>query len=262
MGIKRKLDEYDEGGEKNPEPCVQRQSVLDISMFKLQTHPVRRVEPSLLRSVLILNTLKHIECELQKEGVPSDFSEAASMTLNENSDISMDVLPDCENITTVDIQPNLSELHISSSMDTVSSTLPKDTVNPLPPIESFVELSSAFPLPNGSVSCGSLKVTLENSCHDSKEQISSSEHMQLNFPVKTEDILTDIDVSTCDFDIFSSLASSMKLTPLSAEEVLHSFPVHDGYSSLFNNCGQVGSSCKSDLMPEDIDNIMQILVGT
>ncbi|XP_033736325.1 SERTA domain-containing protein 2-like [Pecten maximus] len=261
MGIKRKLDEYDEGGEKNIEPGIQRQSVLDISMFKLQTHPARRVEPSLLRSVLILNTLKHIECELQKEGVSSDFSEAASMTLNENSDMSMDVLPDCENIGNGDIQSDLSELHISSSMETTSQSIPKDTVNPLPPIESFVELSSAFPLSNGSLSCGPMKV--KNSCHDSKEQFTNSEqHMQLNFPVKTEDILTDIDVSTCDFDIFSSLASSMKLTPLSAEEVMHSFPVHDGYSTLFSNCSQVGASCKSDLMPEDIDNIMQILVGT
>ncbi|OWF51443.1 SERTA domain-containing protein 2-like [Mizuhopecten yessoensis] len=259
MGIKRKLDEYDDGGERNVEPGIQRQSVLDISMFKLQTHPVRRVEPSLLRSVLILNTLKHIECELQKEGVTSDFSEAASMTLNETSDMSMDVLPDCESIGNGDIQPDLSELHISSSMETTSLSIPKDTVNPLPPIESFVELSSAFPLSNGSLSCGPMKV--KNS--DSKEHFTNSEqNMQLNFPVKTEDILTDIDVSTCDFDIFSSLASSMKLTPLSAEEVMHSFPVHDGYSTLFSNCSQVGASCKSDLMPEDIDNIMQILVGT
>jgi hypothetical protein len=41
MGIKRKLED--------PEvttTVVQRQSILDISMFKLQSNPVKRVEPS------------------------------------------------------------------------------------------------------------------------------------------------------------------------------------------------------------------------
>jgi len=256
MGVKRKLDEYNDGLDKSI--GGQRQSILDISMLKLQAHPVRRVEPSLLRSVLILNTLKHIENELQKEGVNSDFSETASLSLNETSDVSMEVLPEAENSANEFIQQDMSDLHISSS-----SASSKDAANPLPPIESFVELSTAFSQSNSSVAYSSLKIsTLHETSHTCKEQI-SLEHQQPNFPVKAEDILGDIDISHCDFDIFSSLASSMKLTPLSAEEVMHSFPGHntvDSYPSLFSNT--VSSTCKSDLLPEEIDGIMQILVGT
>jgi hypothetical protein len=37
---------------------------------------VKRVEPSLLRSVLILNTLKHIEVELQNDGVQTSGADS------------------------------------------------------------------------------------------------------------------------------------------------------------------------------------------
>jgi hypothetical protein len=57
----------------------------------------------------------------------------------------------------------------------------------------------------------------------------------------------------------------MKLTPLSAEEVIHSFPAHtsvitESYASLFN--ASVNNTCKGEVLPEEIENIMQILVGT
>lgn len=59
---------------------AERQSILNLSMLKLQ--PCGKGETSLRRSVLIFNTLRHIETELQKDSavtgetvtkVPKDF---------------------------------------------------------------------------------------------------------------------------------------------------------------------------------------------
>lgn len=255
MGVKRKLEDLETL--ENEAFGGQRQSILNISMFKLQSHPPRRVEPSLLRSVLILNTLKHIECELQKEGVVcGDLSETASLTLNDNSDVSMDILPEMETGELYDEElshsnnEHYSNIHLGS----------KKSGSALPPIETFVELSAAG---NTIVS----KELTTKVTHISESETKDLTPLSL-LPVKTDDILADIDISHCDFDIFSSLASSMKLTPLSAEEVIHSFPVHhaagvisaDSYTSLLTS--PINSSCKGDILPEEIDNIMQILVGT
>ncbi|CAC5361079.1 unnamed protein product [Mytilus coruscus] len=243
MGLKRKFDEPAETG------IFQRQSILDISMFKLQSNPVKRVEPSLLRSVLILNTLKHIEVELQKDGVQSSLPDSASFSLDDNSDISMDILPDL----------HATHDHIFQNDTNVLNTS-KATTSPLPPIETFVELSN--------VSCTGPNALKP---HDDRTRCDKNDFFQSHqfhsaSPTKVEDMLADLDFSQTDFDIFSTLASSMKLTPLSAEEVIHSFPVHsnvitESYASLFN-ASVNNSTCKGEVLPEEIENIMQILVGT
>lgn len=238
MGIKRKLED--------PEvttTVVQRQSILDISMFKLQSNPVKRVEPSLLRSVLILNTLKHIEVELQNDGVQTSGADSSSFSLDDNSDIAMDILPDMHT-TNHDVVQN--DINMS-----------KGETSPLPPIETFVELS------NVSVPTA-LKHSPDEKTRCDKNDLYSN-HPFFTSPTKVEDMLADLDFSQTDFDIFSSLASSMKLTPLSAEEVIHSFPAHssvitESYASLFN--ASVNNTCKGEVLPEEIENIMQILVGT
>ena len=238
MGIKRKLED--------PEvttTVVQRQSILDISMFKLQSNPVKRVEPSLLRSVLILNTLKHIEVELQNDGVQTSGADSSSFSLDDNSDIAMDILPDMHTINHDVVQHDIN--------------MSKGETSPLPPIETFVELSNV-PVPTA------LKHSPDEKTRCDKNDMYSN-HPFFTSPTKVEDMLADLDFSQTDFDIFSSLASSMKLTPLSAEEVIHSFPAHtsvitESYASLFN--ASVNNTCKGEVLPEEIENIMQILVGT
>lgn len=250
MGMKRKFEEGDE-----PAALVQRQSILDISMFKLHSSPVKRVEPPLLRSVLILNTLKHIEVELQKDGVQSNLSDASSFSFDDNSDINMDVLPEV-NGSSFEVHHNdFSVLHTHKVVN-----------SPLPPIESFVELSNVSS--NSSVSNMSVKQTNEDISKTEKSDSQGfvSNHFHPLSPVKVEDMLADIDFSSTDFDIFSTLATSMKLTPLSAEEVIHSFPAHsnvitESYASLFN-ASVNSNSCKGEVLPEELENIMQILVGT
>lgn len=246
MGFKRKLENPDE-----TTTVVQGQSLFDISMFKLQSNPVKRVEPSLLRSVLILNTMKNIEVALQKDGIQTTRTDS-SFSLDDNSDISMDILPDMHSVNNDVVPSDIESLHINSS---------KQTTSPLPPIETFVELSN--------VSCitpSALRHSPEEKTKCDRNDIFSHHHSFLSTtPLKVEDMLSDFDFTQTDFDIFSSLASSMKLTPLSAEEVIHSFPAHpsiltESYASLFN--ASMNSTCKGEVLPEELENIMQILVGT
>ncbi|KAL8610921.1 hypothetical protein ACOMHN_042539 [Nucella lapillus] len=91
-GVKRKY-----ANEEEEQHAWQRRSILDMSMSKLRSNSSRRHEPCLRRSVLILNTLKHIESELAQEGVHSHQSSEAAM--NEIPEMSMtqltlDPLPD------------------------------------------------------------------------------------------------------------------------------------------------------------------------
>ena len=67
---------------------------------------------------------------------------------------------------------------------------------------------------------------------------------------------SDVDMSLYDFDLLTSPAPNVKVAPLSAEELMHSFAA-DSYS------GSIGPSpCyKTDFLGDDLDHIMQILVG-
>ncbi|XP_022333025.1 cell division cycle-associated protein 4-like [Crassostrea virginica] len=249
MGVKRKSDEMEFEFEGN-----QRQSVLNISMCKLQNPSARKVEPSLLKSVLILNTLKHIETELRKEGISSELPPSATLTFhNDAENFTMDVLP----LDTLDgsseyIEQDMSDLHINGNLPQGMDSSEDQSISkaPLPPFETFVELSNS--------SNHNANSSPKNKVTSQKFDIWSSS-LQTNIPFKVEDVLADTDLSQCDFDIFTSLSSTIKLTPLSAEEVLHSFPsntLSDSYQTFLS------TSCKSDILPEEIDNIMQILVGT
>ncbi|KAL1281707.1 hypothetical protein QQF64_000510 [Cirrhinus molitorella] len=59
---------------------LQRQTVLNLSLLKLHSHPGHS-DPSLARRVLITNTLRHIQDELRGEGVPvpQSFSSDGSL---------------------------------------------------------------------------------------------------------------------------------------------------------------------------------------
>ncbi|XP_046877835.1 SERTA domain-containing protein 2 [Hypomesus transpacificus] len=67
-GVKRKLSECEDPVPGLPYP-QQRQLVLDLCLDKLQSCQ-RRAEPSLHRSVLLANTLRHIQQEMRQEGRP------------------------------------------------------------------------------------------------------------------------------------------------------------------------------------------------
>lgn len=237
QGVKRKLEDLE--GDKTPNS--QRQSILDISVGKLQLKTVKRVEPPLLRSVLILNTLKHIELELLKEGMQSPTN-TSTYTIAE-------VDP---NSTVIDFLPEPDHPDVHSKVD-----IPLSQCGPLPPIDTFVGAKISF--------------VDQKQTNAEKSPINTVTEASLStlFPplYRMEDVLSDFDFSVCDYnDMFSSISNSVKLTPLSAEEVLHSFPnsgstFSESYTNLVN-ASVVSQLCKGEPALDDLDNIMQILVGS
>lgn len=246
--MKRKLD--DDAAPEKKIYGMERQSVFNMSMCKLKMSPIKRVEPSLWRSVLILNTLKQIECELEEEGEP--VKPVFDPGILSGPECVLDTLPEVDGslLTGVEILTLQSNPQVVVPYTAASDRLDKDaavsgspTLQDLSPTKyMFKDFSEpVLPLPGAMPS--------SPNC------------------IKVDEMLTDVDLSHDDFDMFSSLAASMKLTsltPLSAEEVLHSFPGHNGsslpetYSTLLNT--QFNHYCKNDRMDE-LDNIMQIIVG-
>ena len=231
MGMKRKLEDIDLTETKTGN---QRQSILDISVGKLHYKNVKRVEPPLLRSVLILNTLKHIETELLKEG--SHVSNSSSFTLPKG-DMKSD---------TIDM-------------------LPADHFN----MDTDVSMDQSAPLPSIDTFVGTKVVPVDPKLKENVELFEKDLESNLTtlYPasLKIEEMFTEFDSPITELDMFSSYTlNGMKLTPLSAEEVLHSFPNTNtsDYTTLLG--AGVSPFCKGEsaIPMEDLDNIMQILVGS
>ncbi|XP_064195680.1 SERTA domain-containing protein 2-like isoform X2 [Anguilla rostrata] len=84
-GVKRKRSESEEEevGRAGPEPvgaesqAQERQLILDLCLSKLQSC-YSQAEPSLRRSVLLANTLRHIQDQMRREGVDPPATPASS----------------------------------------------------------------------------------------------------------------------------------------------------------------------------------------
>lgn len=285
MGVKRKFDDF--------ESCIdfqcygkQRQSILNITMQKLCTIPERRVEPSLYRNVLIRNTLKHIEQELHDEGIAIPMLPSMDPNFSyhnmESNDCFLDHLP-------ADSADSLDKGVHHDIVNSITGLRPLDYTSPEP-----MELNDDDDDSNNSSSSSSNNdgnnmanvrlADVDNSASSvipmmcSLDRLSTFEGSVSIAPIpnssspKTDDIFGDIDLSPFDFDFAALANSSSKLTPLSAEEVLHTFPgvgnslssapasptaEPSTYTSLINT--QCSSYCRTDVL-EDLDNIMQILI--
>lgn len=306
----------------------QRQSILDISMYKLRMPPVRRTEPSLRRSVLIYNTLRVIEHELQQEGVaPPPVSPSLFQPLQEDDmdPMNLDPIPgatdhpprpDCP-LPCPTSAPLSAPIGSSSQLGVVAAlppvrtpfctpmecspeapptpappivqednhslhqeepeTEPEPIIHTLQPVTNATKLasSSADVLLNndrGALSSLSSMFDLDysrtgpmpllpmpalpNGC-SVQSHLSSSHHRQHHNPNGQTDIFGDIDLTLYDFDLFSSFSSNVKMAPLSAEELMHSFPT-DAHPSQLSS----PSPCyRNELLNDDLDHIMQVLVG-
>lgn len=308
-GIKRKREVIDDEATHG----LQRQSILDISMIKLRTSPKRRIEPCLRRSVLILNTLKHIELELQNEGVIIHTStEAAMNKIPEMSttELTLDPLPDMS--TFISPQPISVPMQLDPPSMIGSSAsgeyFDKDVSGmvdllPCKPVlrceSSSLGHESSPPdfvaLPNGAAACAVAKSPLAEDANNNS--MVSVPYVSNSVPTM-DDPFSDIDISL-DFDLMawsstltslpvttpaspmpSSSSTTPPLTPLSPskllpslsiEDILHSFPqtswlepdTHILSSAplapVLNS--QCSTYCRTDSSLDDLENIMQILVG-
>ncbi|XP_052768347.1 uncharacterized protein LOC128208790 [Mya arenaria] len=233
QGIKRKMDVL----EIDKLPQNQRQCIVDISVTKLQVNKSeRKVEPSLLRSVLILNTLKHIETELKKEGLCPNSNTSA-----------MDIPEVNPNSTAIDFLPEVPSNSKPADVPVVA-----EQFGPLPSIDTFV---------------GNRAVQAQDRTENSPFSIVTEAALTTIYPssLRMEEVFNDLDFNIADYDVFSAVGTN-KLTPLSAEEVIHSCPssppafATDTFTTLAN--ASLSPYCKSDSAFEDLENIMQILVGS
>lgn len=321
VGIKRKLDDSSLFDKSYHD---QRQSILNISMCKLKTFPKRRVEPSLLHSVLIFNTLRCIEHELQEEGVSVNPAATPAFlpSIQSQDTVNLDPLPGADTSshnlelhnTKLESKGAQSVSNLTQTCRTVSVTpIPMDTSSPdtaspistkidnvqVPPIALPKQPSSNVTKPaevdiNSNLSsCESMNTTLTefskllaasqwttNSNSNSGNGVNSSMNgftasamstAASNFSTAASNFFSsnssrlddffsdaDLDLSVYDFDLFSPISTNMKLTPLSAEELLHTFPSPTDPLVPFTNAG---GSCKNDVFCDDLDHIMQVLVG-
>ncbi|KAL2082004.1 hypothetical protein ACEWY4_021822 [Coilia grayii] len=194
-GVKRKLSECDGGGGGSGDSgCLglpypeQRQLVLDLCLDKLQSCQ-RRPEPSLHRSVLLANTLRHLQREMRQEDfttatttVPASVQPTPAPSL---------LLPPIHAVTprhAPDLPPVPSDLQLhgpppSSSPSTCATQLEDD--------EEGAGLSHPS-LPLQDSLFGAFEITSSTSCYLS------------DLPL--DDIFEDIDTSMCDASDFSALA--------------------------------------------------------
>lgn len=235
QGIKRKLEDF----ESDRCPRNQRQSILDISVGKLHVKTIKKVEPPLLRSVLILNTLKHIESELLKEGVQSPTNTSAF------------TIPEVDpNSTVIDFLP---EQNSSSKVEVVS-----EQTGPLPSIDTFVGSRAMIVDTKEELPCE--KVAVVNMGEASPTNVYQPPSFRM------EEVFSDFDFPMCDYDMFPAVTNGANLTQLSAEEVLHSFPnassnfIGESFTTLSN--ASLTPFCKVETAFDDLENIMQILVGS
>ena len=241
----------------------QRQSILDMSMCKLKMSSPKRIEPCLRRSVLILNTLKHIETELKTEGIylPAPSETAFNLGESQLEKLTLDPLPESE-------FSNESPVQSVSRMDGICQ-VPVKSVGMLPDFKGQDRtITDLVPCPMVPLESPQISKTLLKALpEDSNNNLLSTLACMANSSTWTEDILGDLDVSLCDLDLLT-LSSAMKFAPLSVDEVIHSIPNSSSHSSdpastLVASSLVPGSrsTCKSDSLLDDLDNIMQILVG-
>ncbi|XP_063079565.1 SERTA domain-containing protein 2 [Engraulis encrasicolus] len=263
-GVKRKLSECDGvadaggvGGSPGPLPYPQqRQLVLDLCLDKLQSCQ-RRPEPSLHRSVLLANTLRHLQQEMRQEDASANASATLPASLQPPPAPSLPLLP----------------------LPPVHALTPRHAPE-LPPVPSDLQLHpSSGPgvdeveegkrsgLSHPLSSWSSSSVTL-SSVHDSlfgTFEITSSTSCYLS-DMPLDDIFEDIDTSMYDASDLSALALTPAQRAAGAaaaggggdEVLLKGFSSSSSSSSSGCTPSSALQFCLADL--SDLDHIMEILV--
>ncbi|XP_071962373.1 cell division cycle-associated protein 4-like isoform X2 [Antedon mediterranea] len=258
--LKRKFIEVDEiEGRGGIHYCVQRQSVLNISICKLQMSRAL-IEPCLRRSVLICNTLRQIEKELRSEGKFHDCKRltnliAANQTGKEEEDEAnpeprigedglchivkkdaigaLNLCKRTENVCASDILDNRTLPTLKSNNTHVGANQP-NTIHK--PQRIFTDSPS-------------LKA------HDFSCDILMNPADQLS----PDDFFRDIDITQYDYDITASvIPNSKSVTPMcTADDLLKSVCLDLSPYSLESPTTQ--GLCRTDLTDE-LDQIMHVLV--
>lgn len=233
-GLKRKCGDQGEGVEgfgTVPSYSLQRQSLLDMSLVKLQLCHML-VEPNLCRSVLIANTVRQIQEEMSQDGVWHGMAPQSVERAPIDRLVSTEIL--CRTVRGSEGEHPTSELE-DSPLQSSASELPivgsaQGQRNPQ---------SSLWEMDNPQENRGSLQKSLDQIFETLENKNSSS----------VEELFSDVDSSYYDLD--TVLTGMMTGTKSSLCNGLESFTAAAPPPS---------STCKSDLA--ELDHVVEILVET
>nr|XP_057932709.1 cell division cycle-associated protein 4 [Doryrhamphus excisus]XP_057932710.1 cell division cycle-associated protein 4 [Doryrhamphus excisus]XP_057932711.1 cell division cycle-associated protein 4 [Doryrhamphus excisus]XP_057932712.1 cell division cycle-associated protein 4 [Doryrhamphus excisus] len=296
-GTKRKFSDSGEdvvssGGEQgpvtrtpSPSYSLQRQSLLDMSLIKLQLCHML-VEPNLCRSVLIANTVRQIQEEMTQDGTwqimtqalaaaqcPSDRLVATEVLCRQSDPASQaGQSPKPYPVVGLDEGYHSEEVVMEGDVD-------KEVMSALSPISPQLSTASYLAGPFGMGPCwedqeedGECEEDEEDDIEDcvsegeegerSEADSRSGEQVFGTFEIKhppppppdpaLEELFSDVDPSYYELDtVLTGMQSAPKMGPY---DLLESLSSH-GSPSLSSS-----ASCRSDL--NELDHIMEIIVGS
>ncbi|XP_078591363.1 SERTA domain-containing protein 2-like [Branchiostoma floridae x Branchiostoma japonicum] len=261
-GTKRKLttmadDPDDQADRKTPglPYAAERQSCFRISLVKLQAAQ-RLIEPSLRRSVLICNTLKHIEDELRAEGnlgllhsayafatgntpacaPPTPIRQPEPMPLTLNESAAEDIASYIEDLNNDTVQKEERRKTNKLECATVNQSTgsPEETAKDHSP--------SCMTLTNAQLRIQSSSLGANTVQSDS---------------INLDEIFSDLDNSLYDIDFLTPYTANIKLTPLSEDDVSNSF----SSASFATHQVTTNQTCRQTEEWNELDHIMEVLVG-
>jgi len=294
-GVKRKASESyeldwtstpsgNQSGITSPQPTHQQEMIFNMSLCKLN-HSHKVGDPSLCRSVLICNTIRRIERELQNVSIStSEVSVSSPMTAENNNNKSVyHKISDTGALPPVDTDDtsfkgeifslasgssitnganiNLDPFNISSTEKCVtewsgSLSAKPEIHQPLPPISSFInspqiDWSSVLNFTNDM---GPANTNCETSFLKAQTLLPNS------IPPAADNIFDDIDLSLYDFDLLpmsppaNNTGCGNHVGPLTAEELLRLYPA-GATPKVYYRTEKTSTS-------EELDNLIQISVSS
>ncbi|XP_020846917.1 cell division cycle-associated protein 4 isoform X2 [Phascolarctos cinereus] len=243
-GIKRKCFDGEEdiegtlaGFKSVPSYNLQRQSLLDMSLVKLQLCHML-VEPNLCRSVLIANTVRQIQEEMTQDGTWQVINAQNTGQASLDRLVSSDIL--CRS-TKEQGEGKLVPSYSSFSKD-FEDIQSQDIISDLSTVASVQAprnpQSNVWEMENPQENRGNFQKSLD--------QI--FETLENKNPNSVEDLFSDVDNSYYDLD--TVLTGMMSNTKMGHCDVLESFSSQTTTNS--------NSNCKSDI--NELDHIVEILV--
>ncbi|XP_043845437.1 cell division cycle-associated protein 4 isoform X1 [Dromiciops gliroides] len=243
-GIKRKCFDGEEdiegtlaGFKSVPSYNLQRQSLLDMSLVKLQLCHML-VEPNLCRSVLIANTVRQIQEEMTQDGTWQVINAQNTGQASLDRLVSSDIL--CRS-TKEQGEGKLVPSYSSFSKD-FEDIQSQDIISDLSTVTSVQAPRS----PQSNV--WEMENPQENRGNFQKSLDQIFETLENKNPNSVEDLFSDVDNSYYDLD--TVLTGMMSNTKMGHCDVLESFSSQTTTNS--------NSNCKSDI--NELDHIVEILV--
>lgn len=233
-GLKRKYGDQEEGVEgfgTVPSYSLQRQSLLDMSLVKLQLCHML-VEPNLCRSVLIANTVRQIQEEMSQDGVWHGMAPQNVERPPVDRLVSTEIL--CRTVRGAEGEHSTSELE-DGPLQNSASELPLV----VPAQGQRNPQSSLWEMDNPQENRGSLQKSLDQIFETLENKNSSS----------VEELFSDVDSSYYDLDtVLTGMMSGTKSS------------LCNGLESFAAAAPPPSSTCKSDLA--ELDHVVEILVET